>query len=155
MSAPHDPLIPRGAVIGAGLLIATTMVLVGTAQFSKLVSPPAPKAAPAAEDIAELRTLRFTGKHGEEIAAFDVASGEKVVDLAKSDGFVRVVLSSLAFDRKRLGKTGQPTFNLTHWTDGRISIEDTTTGISINLGAFGEGNKSVFRKFLKSEAQSS
>jgi putative photosynthetic complex assembly protein len=117
--------------------------------------PPAPRAAPAAEDIAETRTLRFSEANGQAVAAFDVANGEKIVDLAQSDGFVRVVLSSLAFDRNRLGERAAPTFNLTRWTDGRISIEDTTTGISINLGAFGEENKSVFRKFLKSGAEQS
>lgn len=155
MSASYDPLIPRGAVIGAGALIAATMALVGMAQLAKLASPPAPKAAPAAEDIAEVRALRFDEKNGEAVSAFDAATGEKIVDLAQTDGFVRVVLSSLAFDRNRMGKRDQPTFNLTQWTDGRISIEDTTTGISINLGAFGEGNKSVFRKFLKGEAKTS
>jgi putative photosynthetic complex assembly protein len=155
MSASHDPLIPRGAVIGAGLLIAATVALVGTAQISKVISPPAHKAEPAVEDIAETRTVRFTEKNGEAVAAFDVTSGEKIVDLAQTDGFVRVVLSSLAFDRNRMGKREEPTFTLTRWADGRISIEDMTTGIAINLGAFGEANKSVFRKFLKSEATTS
>ncbi len=155
MSSLDERPFPRGAIIGAGLLIGLSMVMVGAAQLYKFSSPPVAKPAPTAEEIAERRDLRFVEVNGVAVQAIDATTGAKVVDLVESDGFIRVILQGLAFDRNRMGKREEPVFTLTHWTDGRISIEDKTTGISINLGAFGEYNKSAFRKLLSDQARAS
>lgn len=147
MSAMDERPFPRGAIIGAGALIASSLIGVGLHQYAKFTNPPAPAIDERAV-VAE-RTLRFVGdpKAG-PMSVIDAATGEKIADLKPDDGFVRVVLISMAFDRGKHGVTQEPIYLLQEWEDSRVTIEDPTTNRRVNLGAFGNENKAAFRKFL-------
>lgn len=152
MSTEHQRLVPRGAVIGAGILIAATVMIVGFVQTQKLSSPPAPGMFDGLEPLAE-RLIKFpVDREGRVTEVFDADTGEKIADLRANDGFVTTVLMSLSFNRRRLGMDVQPTYKLVRWEDSRVSIEDLTTGVQINLGAFGWENRAVFERFLPPHA---
>ena len=45
-----------------------------------------------------------------------------------------------------------PPFRLTHWSDGRLSLEDPSTGRRIELDAFGPTNTAVFARLMGAPA---
>ncbi|MDX2223420.1 MAG: photosynthetic complex assembly protein PuhC [Rhodospirillaceae bacterium] len=148
MSALDDRPFPRGAIIGAGVLITGVVLAVGAVQLDKWRNPQPPVTAFDGVDIAQSRVLRFESSDTGVLRVVDAQTGDVLGDLTETDGFIRTVLSSFDFDRRKQGVTAPPTFLLTLWADGRLSIEDQATGERINLGAFGAANKDVFRRFL-------
>jgi putative photosynthetic complex assembly protein len=150
MSALDDRPFPRGAVIGAGILIGATLLFVGAFQWTKFNNPPAPEVIDETE-IVQQRQIRFTGdpkSKSSPMSVFDAGSGEKIADLLPNDGFVRTVLASMAFDRGKRGVTEEPTYRLIEWADSRVTIEDVTTGIKVNTGAFSPESKLAFKRFF-------
>ena len=67
------------------------------------------------------------------------------------DGFVRIVLRNLARERIRQEQERHIPFRLTRWADGRLSVEDPTTGRRVDLGAFGAVNAASFAKLMTVE----
>jgi putative photosynthetic complex assembly protein len=155
-----DRPFPQAALIGAGLLILTTVVGVGTVQLQKHFAhiPLTPSVSSAG--ALQTRALRFVDQqdgvsvYGGHVRVFDAVTGVELPSLEESDGFVRAVLNSLAFERTKRGIEAPPVFELSRWPDNRLTMTDKTTGARINLGDFGSGNKSVFFRFLKSGAPS-
>ena len=65
-----------------------------------------------------------------------------------SNGFIRVVLRGLARERK-LGDIGaQPPFRLTRFSNGQITLTDTSSGKQIDLDAFGSSNTQAFARLM-------
>ena len=101
MSSLDDKPFPKGALLGAGLLVLTTVAGVGTIQLQKHFTHdgrggPAMAAAPL-----QVRALRFVDQqdgvsiYGGHVRVFDAASGAELPQLRERDGFVRAVLNSL------------------------------------------------------------
>jgi putative photosynthetic complex assembly protein len=152
MSSLDERPFPRGALIGAGLLIASSLAGVGLYQYTKFSHPPSPGAIDESQ-IVQSRDLRFFGDpRSGPMIVYDAVTGEKIADLRPNDGFVRTVLVSMAFDRGRQGITSEPTYRLLEWADSRITIEDTTTKIRMNIGAFGTESKAVFGRFFANKS---
>jgi putative photosynthetic complex assembly protein len=148
-SKPHDDTIPRPILIGAGVLMAASILLAATAQWQRRYGPPPP---PTAQDLmapVEQRTLLFVAGEGEAYTVFDKTTGAKIGDLERTDGFIRTLLQSLNFDRRKLGLQVEETYILSLWPDGRITFDDPTTGTRVNTGAFGQPTKDRFYRFLE------
>jgi len=155
LSSMDDRPFPKAALIGAGLLIVTTVVGVGTIQLQKhwshlpLSQPMMTSAVPV-----QVRDLRFVDLqdgvaiYGGHVRVFDARTGAELPQLRERDGFVRAILNSLAFERTRRGIEAAPIFELVRWSDNRLTMTDKVTGSQISLGDFGPGNKSVFLRFL-------
>jgi putative photosynthetic complex assembly protein len=81
----------------------------------------------------------------------------RVVDVLPpgTNGFVRGVLRGLARERRRQEIGQQPPFRLTLWDDGRLSLEDETTGRRIELEAFGPTNLAAFARLLAAKGEAS
>ncbi len=149
MSAHHQQFIPRGVLIGAGLLIATTITFVGVVQYQKRNDPAVENELFANATQVHERFIKFpVNADGKLSLVVDANTGEVIDELVISDGFIRTVLMSMSFDRRRDGVEEDPIYRLVRWDDSRVSLEDPTTGVIINLGAFGYQNKSVFERFL-------
>jgi putative photosynthetic complex assembly protein len=155
LSSLDDRPFPTGALIGAGFLILTTVAGVGTIQLRKHFS----HIPLIASDIqvtqpVQTRTLRFEDQkdgvavYGGHVRVFDAATGAELPPLREREGFVRAVLNSLTYERTKNSVEAQPVFELTRWSDGKITMADKATGAMINLGDFGHGNKSAFLRFL-------
>jgi putative photosynthetic complex assembly protein len=154
LSSLDDKPFPKGALLGAGLLVLTTVAGVGTIQLQKHfthagMGGPAMAAAPL-----QVRALRFVDQqdgvsiYGGHVRVFDAATGAELPQLRERDGFIRAVLNSLSYERTKNGVTAAPVFELALWPDNKITIADKATGAHINLGDFGPGNKSVFLRFF-------
>lgn len=154
MSSLDEKPFPAAALIGAGLLVLTTVVGVGIIQINKHYSPIVPFSDARSGSPAQTRELAFIDEHdgvsvyGGHVRVFDATSGRELPQLRERDGFVRAVLNSLMYERTKRGVAAPPVFELARWTDNRITMSDKSTGARISLGDFGPGNKAVFLKFF-------
>lgn len=152
MSGLDEKPFPRGALIGAAALVVATIVGVGINQIVKF-SDPAYQAS-TAETVVASRDLKFVDEgggvnaFGGSVAVFDGKTGAYIANLTATDGFIRAVLNSLAFERTKRNLSADTVFTLVMRAGHRMSIVDPATGRSVNLGAFGPDNRHVFVKFL-------
>jgi putative photosynthetic complex assembly protein len=141
---PADPLFPRGALIGAALLVAFTVTSAAVARISGLGTVQMPESA-----LVESRPLRFEDMRDGSIRVTDARTGQVAASVEPgTNGFIRGTLRGLARERKRQGIGIEPPFMLTRWADGRLSLEDPATGRVIALDAFGPTNGEAFAQLL-------
>jgi len=139
-----SPVIPRGILIGAALMIALTIALSGAARLTGIGTTQMPASA-----AVESRSLHFADQRDGSIAVTDAATGRTVAVVSPgTNGFLRGTLRGLARERKRQDIGADPAFRLVRWADGRLTLEDPTTRRVIDLAAFGPTNSGVFADLL-------
>jgi len=144
-----DRTLPRGALAGAGALVVLSLAMVGMARVTGY-QPAKPQASAAVDS----RELRFVDRADGAVLIYSggVSAGveEKPVDVLQpgTNGFVRGVLRGLARERRadRVGEA--PPFRLTRWADGRLSLDDPSTGRHVDLEVFGPTNAGAFAQIL-------
>jgi len=140
----RDRTVPRGALIGAAVLIGLTMTLALTARLGEPGS-----AARDAEGVVAERALRFEDRSDGAITVYDARADEAIHVLgAGEDNFIRGTLRGLVRARKRSAIGPEIPFRLFGRTDGRVFLQDPATGRLVDLGAFGETNALAFAQFL-------
>ena len=143
-SHSHDMAVPRGALIGAGALILTVLVVTGLGRMAG-----AGTTTPHAGTPVLARSLGFEDRADGAILVRDAEAGRDIAVLEPgTNGFVRGTLRALVRDRRREEITGRAPFRLAAWPDGRLTLEDPATGISIGLEAFGPTNMEAFARLL-------
>jgi putative photosynthetic complex assembly protein len=153
--ASYHPF-PRLPLIGAGLLIASTLVLVASAKLSSVGVYRAPRPQPEI-----MRDLRFEDLPNGSIAVFDASTDEEAVVLAQgANGFIRGVLRSFARERRVnqdavTTATSGPPFRISMSADYELSIQDMATGRIVELNAFGETNAGAFAQLLTAHSPQS
>jgi putative photosynthetic complex assembly protein len=125
-------------------LIAFTLVAVGTARWVGI-----PSVDPAAGSIAKSRELRFEDGRGGLVYVY-AGTNESVVAVLEpgTENFIRGVLRGLARERRSNGIGMEPPFVITRYDDGRLLLQDPSTGRLIDLKAFGPTNAASFARFL-------
>lgn len=143
-TADADKKMPRGFIPAAGALIVASLVLALIARVTdvgavRLVHPP---------EVQSI-DLRFEDRVGGKIAVVDASTGD-LLKLIKpgQDGFVRVAIRSLAFERRARGTTSSGDFRLGRAADGTYWLKDLATGRVLQLEAYGHGNLVAFSQFL-------
>ena len=157
MAAPSMPMaqsseekMPRAVIRGAGILVISSLLIVAVARLTGY-SP----AKPPVSTVVESYDLRFEDRPDGAVLIYDASDADvqPAVTLAPgTNGFVRGVLRGLVRDRRadRIGPT--PPFKLTHWADGRLSLDDPSTGRHVDLEVFGLTNAGAFADILTSAA---
>jgi len=150
MSDPfRDRRFPRPALVGAAFLIGFSLAAAISARFTDIGTFKNPKAA-----ALETRDLRFEDRADGAVTVYDADAGRQVAVLEPGTNvFVRGALRSLARARRMEDIGPLPAFRLTHWADGRLTIEDPTTSRQIDLGAFGITNARSFAFLLTAAEQ--
>lgn len=153
MSAIDAKPFPRGALMGAGLLIGSVLVAVGAHQIVKFNSPaPATEAVDPADIVAE-RMLRFVDAPGGGTMAVDAATGEELGMLGGTDGFIETVRRVMAFERDKHGVQPTSGFRLVQWRNGTYTLTDPAVGTHVRVDAFGKDNLAAFTQFLPQGAK--
>jgi putative photosynthetic complex assembly protein len=147
----EDPSPPRGLLLGIGVLLSATLLLIALARSNDVGLmmtrdlEPASNAATAVREVA----LRFTDREDGAVVVTRAGDGTIISVLESgSGGFVRGVMRGLARDRRMRGIEAAPPFLLTQWSDGRLTLRDTATDRLIELGAFGHTNLGAFAALL-------
>lgn len=151
MSALDTEPFPRGALIGAAILLSLSVGLTAVARMEKLagpqIAPEAFRAAPRA-----FIDLRFQDRPDGSVGVFDAAASREIGVLAPGqDGFVRGVMRGLARERLKRRIGPDKPFRLAELSGGRLFLTDAATGRVIDLQAFGKDNRRAFERFLPSE----
>lgn len=154
-SHDHDPTVPRGAIIGAAVLLLFTMALTGAVSMGLVPLSADPSGSRAAQDIApaQERALRFTDRADGAVVISDADTGEtvKVIEFGQG-GFVRATLRRMAKERAAAGIGAEPPFKLTLWENGALSLTDPETGGEAEIHGFGADHSRVFAEMLKEPA---
>jgi len=108
-----------------------------------------PVAQPEPSTALRDRWLVLEG-HDAQAVTVRTPDGEVLVDLPHG-GFVTVVQSGLATERRKHGMDPLRPVRLVEYANGRLAIEDPDTGWSIELYAFGADNKAAFVRLLDQE----
>jgi putative photosynthetic complex assembly protein len=139
-SFPRFPLIAVGGLVGFSLLMAVAGSING----------PTVSVTPSAQ--VQSRDLRFEDRGDGSVAVIDADSGV-TVDVAApgTNGFLRATLRGLVRERKHETIGPAVPFRLTRWADGRLTLEDPTTGRKVEMEAFGETNEAVFARLLTAQ----
>jgi len=139
-----ERMVPRGAILGAAALIGFSLV---AATVGRLTGVGAVR-TDYATSVQRL-SLRFEDRRDGGISVIAPESGAIIgVVPAGTDGFVRTVLRSLAFDRKRHRVGSGPAFIIAKWADGHSTIDDPATGRRVDLAAFGAANMQAFEHLV-------
>ena len=151
MSDPfHNKPFPRGLLTAVGTLMAVSILAVSFGRFADVGTTRVPEAM-----LVESRDLHFADRADGAVVAFDSDVAAPVAVLAPgTNGFARGVLRGLARERRRSDIGMEPPVRLTRWSDGRLTLEDPTTGRRIELGAFGPTNAAVFAELMTAPATS-
>ncbi len=145
----RKPPFPRGALIGAGLLIAFTIGLVAVWRLGGIE----PVAAVDSPDsgLASV-ALRFRDRPDGGVAVYEAgasaASGPVALFERGEGGFVRGVLRALTRGREARGIGREQPFRLVRRRDGALVLEDPATDQKIVLQAFGPTNVESFERLL-------
>ncbi len=136
--------IPRAALIGAGSLVIGSLLLVGLARLTGYRP-----AQPDAAMIVERSDLRFEDRADGAVLIYSFPE-ERLVDTLPpgTNGFVRGVLRGLVRERRADRIGAEPPFRLTRWADGRLSLDDPSTGRHVDLEVFGPTNAGAFADIL-------
>lgn len=151
----HDPTVPRGALIGAAVLLLGTMAMTGMVSTGLLPRTAVPEASRAARHVtpAAERALRFTDRADGAVVISDARTGAVVSTIAYGEGgFVRATMRRLARLRTAQGIGAQPPFVLTRWDDGALSLRDPETGGTAEIYGFGADHVRAFADMLEGPA---
>ncbi len=140
------PIIMMGAVMVISVALAAS---VSFGIFDR-VAVPSEVRAEAGTQASASRQLNFFDAEGGAVSIVDATTGEEIARYEPgTGGFIRSTVRSLAQARQVRGIGAQPPFDLTQWDDGSLSLTDTTTGKSVELGSFGSTNRAVFAALLE------
>lgn len=145
MSDPHaGQAMPRSILLAAGAVLIFSLGLTFAAKSAGVGTLRAPSAL-----AVHTRNLRFEDRADGAVTALDAANGAQIhLFLPGTNGFVRGVLRGMARERKLESIGAGACFELTRWSDGRLSIRDTETGRTVDLNAFGAENAAAFAALL-------
>lgn len=143
---PAPQALPRGALLSVlGLVLAA---LLGAAAVRWSGSP---IREPDARTVAE-RQLRFADAPDGSVLITDARTGALVARIEGEQGFLRGALRALARERRLAGIGAEPPFALLARADGRLTLQDPSTGQRIDLESFGPSNSAVFARLLAAPA---
>jgi putative photosynthetic complex assembly protein len=141
--------LPRPVLAAAAGLALSVIILAGVARRTGIGADPPPTSTRVAS-----RSLTFVDREDGGVGILDPATGAVVDEVPPGGGgFVRGVLRALVRERRLSGGVAADSpFVLTRWRDGRLTLDDATTGRRLELTSFGTTNAAVFRALLEAPA---
>jgi putative photosynthetic complex assembly protein len=139
---PRHNYFPRGPLLGMFGLVGFALVaaLFGRLTGGEVLHGPS---SPVAE-----RDLRFEDRADGAVVVYNARDDQEIKVETGQNGFLRGTLRGLARARHAEGVGPNAPFRLTAWADGRLTLDDPSTGRHVELVAFGPDNEAVFARLL-------
>jgi putative photosynthetic complex assembly protein len=137
--------VPRGPLIGAALLIVLVFGVAIAARVSGHTASEEPASA-----IAQRRSLRLELEPDGLLSVYDVQQNRQVarLDPAKN-GFLFGMLRGIQ-QKRTVAQTDPATpFQVTLWQDGRMTLDDSTTGMHVAVNSFGPTQVASFSQLFQ------
>jgi putative photosynthetic complex assembly protein len=148
-SLPLPNAVPRGAILGAGVLIVSSLLLVIGARLAGWTP-----ARPAVSAVIASVDLQFEDRADGAVLVYLEGQADPNQILAPgTNGFVRGVLRGLARERRAESISSRAPFRLTRWADGRLSLDDPATGRHVDLEVFGPTNAGAFAEIFNNSTR--
>ena len=142
-TAVAPQLVPKSLLRAACALVIFSIAIAAFGRWSGIGTVRGEHTVPV-----QTANYRFLDRADGGITVIAPESGRIVSEVAPgTDGFVRVALRSLAFDRKKFGVGAEPVFAISQWPNGRWTLDDPSTGKRVELAAFGRDNMQLFASF--------
>lgn len=140
--------VPRGPLIGAGILVALVFVLAISAQRYGLGA-----AKEGSTDVAERRTLTFTRTVDGGMDIDDIGTHVRVAHLMPDhNGFIFGMMRGIEYKRTVAHRELNAPFELTRWSDGRVTLDDKASGMHITVNSFGATQLESFEPLFTQHA---
>jgi putative photosynthetic complex assembly protein len=148
----HDPTVPRGALIGAAVLLLFVIALTGAVRFGFIPKAADPSVTRAAAQVMpeQERYLRFLDRSDGAVVVSDAKSGDTVTVVPFGQGgFLRATMRRMAKARIAAGIGVEPPFKLIRWENGALSLTDPATGRDAEIYGFGPDHTKSFADMLE------
>jgi putative photosynthetic complex assembly protein len=153
MSHDHDhassPFLRRSVIACA----SAAMLSLAAAAAGRIMGPTS--SVPPSSPVLS-RDLLFRDRADGAVVVYDATNLAAPIDVVApaTNGFLRATMRGLARQRLRQDADREIPFRLTAWADGRLTLEDPTTGRKVEMEAFGRDNEQVFANLLTAKAGS-
>jgi putative photosynthetic complex assembly protein len=135
---------PRGMLIAVAAMVGLSMLFAASASLWDFGATRIEYAP-----VTESRDLVFKDLQNGSVGVVDAVRSEQIAEVKPGqDGFVRVVMRSMARDRAVRGVGSDVAFRLARHADDMLSLTDLATGEVVMLNAFGAMNTKAFEPFL-------
>jgi putative photosynthetic complex assembly protein len=138
-------MIPKPLLWAMLALVLSSLVVVG---FSVLTGR-APVGVPKPAAIVAERSIILQGGGAQAVAVLSV-DGTLLMDLPHG-GFITVIQNGLERARLTAGVDKLLPLRIVEYANGRLTAEDTYTGWSAELGAFGSDNRAAFERLMSQQ----
>lgn len=142
LRSDNPEMIPKKLLLAMLALVLATVALVGFAVLSGRDHVGVPK--PSA--VVSERQIILEGHSAQAVTVYNI-DHTMLIDLPHG-GFVTVIQSGLATERRKFGIDPLLPVRLVKYENGRLTIEDSLTGWSAELYAFGSDNEAAFERLL-------
>lgn len=145
-----DVRVPRWALAAMAGMVTVSLILAGTARLTGMGTVAHPEVT--AETPAALEIVFQPGDDG-TLTVLSHPDGRTLETLADGEGgFLRGVLRPLERERARLdaGSSTAP-YRLIRSADGSLALQDPSTGVLVDLAAFGKSSLSAFQGLLDAD----
>lgn len=137
------PEIPRHVII-AGLVMLVFAIVASGFSFQTGIGRTSEPATPTSS-----RFLSFEAREGNTLAVLDTATGRELEVLPSADeGFIAGAIRSLQYERRRHSKPADAPFRLIGTGTQGLALIDPSTGIYLQLEAYGFENARTMARFL-------
>ncbi|MBU3671932.1 MAG: hypothetical protein FGM43_05225 [Sinobacteraceae bacterium] len=143
MSTPrHD--FPRPMLFAAAALIVGSLFVATVGALTRQETP-----ALRGDEIVAAYDIRFVDQADGGLTAM-LADGAVLAKMTvEESGFARGILRGLGRGRKLSGAAEEDPYRLVRTRDGRLLLEDSASGVSIELGVFGSDNAESFARLWR------
>ncbi|EAQ27804.1 possible photosynthetic complex assembly protein [Erythrobacter sp. NAP1] len=145
-------VVHRVPLMMAGALIVSVLALTAgtTMGYFERQSVPSEARATSGAQPLDTRALYFFDETDGTVRVEDAETGEVIERYGPgTGGFVRTSLRSLTYQRRVNGIGREVPFDLIEWDNGELTLIDSTTDATVELGSFGPGNRETFAAMLE------
>lgn len=137
--------VPRGPLIGAFLLVVLVFGVAIQARVAGRTASEEPLAA-----VAVQRNVRFDVRPDGMISVYDVGEDREIVRLSpEKNGFIFGMLRGIKQKRDVAHTDPGTPFRITRWQDGRMTLDDPSTGMHVAVSSFGPTQVESFKQLFQ------
>jgi putative photosynthetic complex assembly protein len=137
--------VPRGPLIGAALLVVLVFAVAIEARTTGHSASLEPVTG-----VALQREVRFDPQGDGTLSVFDVGQNREIVRLhSDKNGFIFGMLRGIRQKRDVAQTDPKTPFRITRWQDGRMTLDDPSTGMHVAVSSFGPTQIASFEQLFQ------